>query len=121
MRWPAPRRPACLDRRTPRRRRCARTSRARRRGAPAQGPTRLRAASGGRSCDELDVRLAHGELAAPLRDVGVLLHDLLLEVPREDEDHVRTRLVDRPYRLYRDVLAVHIVDLLMRTLVVSVV
>src|SRR3954452_12110536 len=46
------------------------------------------------SVEQLELRSARGEAPAPLADEVELLHDLVLEVPRQDHDDVRAVLPD---------------------------
>src|SRR5581483_4472042 len=50
-----------------------------------------------------DVRLGdrYDELAAPVTDMGHLRHDLLLDVPGQDEDEIRSGAIDFLGRQYR--------------------
>src|ERR1035437_7595730 len=79
------------------------------------------AAQGGPSREESQLRRARGELPAPLADEAQLLHDLVLEVPRQDQHDIGLFLADRLGRADRDVAAGQEVPLLVGVQIAGVV
>src|SRR6266545_3532286 len=57
------------------------------------------------SREDLDLRDGDHELTAPFPDVADRGHDLLADVPRQDQDEVRMRLADPVGMMDRDVRA----------------
>src|SRR4026208_1553620 len=64
--------------------------------------------------DDRDRRDGNDELRAPFTDMAHLLHDFILEVPRQDQDVVRLGLVDRFHREDRNVHARRVAAVLVR-------
>src|SRR5271163_3243947 len=74
-----------------------------------------------RSRDQHQLRGARCEAPTPLADEAELLDDLVLQVPRQDQDDVGPVLTQRLGRTYRDVAAGEEMTLLVRVQVVCVV
>src|SRR5437763_4391629 len=73
------------------------------------------------SRQQLQLGSACGEPAAPLADVAQLLHDLILEVPWQDQHYVRPVLADCLRRADRQVAAGQEVPLLVRVEITRVI
>src|SRR4051812_10892718 len=84
---------------------------------PGSGVSTKRIALG----EQRQLRRARREAPAPLADEVELLHDLVLEVPGQDHDHVGPVLADLPGRGDRDVAAGREVARLVRVQVACVV